>query len=77
MKKQQPYPFWRNKVMFIWIDLILMVCTAGFACVGIRQWKQSKKSGQKSLDVFTDRRNAVSCFCLALLCVMVGLCINL
>lgn len=63
--------------MFIGINIILAVCAVGFLCAGIRLWRRSGRSKQESLTVFAERRNAVSCFCLTALCVVIGVCINL
>ena len=63
--------------MFIWFDMILAICAIVFLCIGIRLWKKSARAEQRSLTAFTDRRNAVSCFCLAVLCAVIGLCISL
>ncbi len=63
--------------MVIWMDIFLFVCAAAFSVVGIVQLKRSKQAGQNALDTFTNRRNAVSCICLAILFATVGICISL
>ena len=68
---------WRNKIMVVWIDIVLFMCAAAFLVVGIVQLKRSKQAGQDALDTFTNRRNAVSCICLGILFVIVVICISL
>ena len=37
---------WRNKIMVVWIDIVLFMCAAAFLVVGIVQLKRSKQAGQ-------------------------------
>jgi len=63
--------------MVVCIDIVLFMCAAAFSVVGIVQLKHSKQAGQDALDTFTNRRNAVSCICLAILFVIAVICISL
>lgn len=63
--------------MIIWIDVFLFTCAVVFVIAGIMQIKHSKQPERDALDTFTNRRNAVSCICLAILFVTIVLCINL
>ena len=63
--------------MAIWSDVFLLVCAAAFAVAGAAQLKRSKQIGQDALDTFTNRRNAVSCICLAILFVIAVISISL
>lgn len=63
--------------MAILIDIFLFMCAVAFAVVGIVQLKRTKQAGQDELDTFTNRRNAVSCICLAILFVIALICISL
>ena len=43
---------WRNKILVVWIDIVLFMCAAAFLVVGIVQLKRSKQAGQDALDNF-------------------------
>ena len=74
---------WNGKVligemlMMIWIGLMLLICAGFSAYAGASQLEQAKQRAKCSLDAFTERRNGVSCICLAILFVILGIGINL
>ena len=74
---------WNGKVligemlMMIWIGLMLLICAGFSAYAGASQLEQAKQHAKCSLDAFTERRNGVSCICLAILFVILGIGINL
>ena len=63
--------------MMIWIGLILLICAGFSAYAGASQLEQAKQRAKCSLDAFTERRNGVSCICLSVLFVILGVAINL
>lgn len=63
--------------MFIWIDIILVILAVVFLYIGIRLWKESAQPEQQALSAFTEKRNAISCFSITILCAMIELCLNL
>ena len=63
--------------MMIWIGLMLLICAGFSAYAGASQLEQAKQRAKCSLDAFTERRNGVSCICLAILFVILGIGINL
>ena len=58
--------------MMIWIGLILLICAGFSAYAGASQLEQAKQRAKCSLDAFTERRNGVSCICLSVLFVILG-----
>lgn len=74
---------WNGKVligemlMMIWIGLMLLICAGFSAYAGASQLEKAKQRAKCSLDAFTERRNGVSCICLAILFVILGIGINL
>ena len=64
-------------LMMIWIGLMLLICAGFSAYAGASQLEQAKQRAKCSLDAFTERRNGVSCICLAILFVILGIGINL
>ena len=64
--------------MMIWIGLMLLICAGFSAYAGASRLEQAKQRAKEcSLDAFTERRNRVSCICLAILFVILGIGINL
>ena len=63
--------------MVVWIGLILLICAGFSAYAGASQLEQAKQHAKCSLNAFTKRRNGVSCICLAILFVILGIGINL
>ena len=63
--------------MLIWIGWILLICAGFSAYAGASQLEQAKQRAKCSLDAFTERRNGVSCICLSVLFVILGVAINL
>ncbi len=63
--------------MMIWIGLMLLICAGFSAYAGVSQLEQAKQRAKCSLDAFAERRNGVSCICLAILFVILGIGINL
>ena len=61
----------------IWIGLMLLICAGFSAYAGASQLEQAKQRTKHSQDAFTERRNGVSCICLAILFVILGIGINL
>ena len=61
----------------IWIGLILLICAGFSAYAGASQLEQAKQRAKCSLDAFTERRNGVSCICLSVLFVILGVAISL
>ena len=59
------------------ISLILLICAGFSAYAGASQLEQAKQHAKCSLDAFTKRRNGVSCICLSILFVILGVAINL
>lgn len=64
-------------IMMVWISLILLICAGFSAYAGASQLEQAKQHAKCSLDAFTKRRNGVSCICLSILFVILGVAINL
>lgn len=64
-------------IMMVWISLILLICAGFSAYAGASQLEQTKQHAKCSLDAFTKRRNGVSCICLSILFVILGVAINL
>lgn len=58
-------------------DNSLMICAGFSAYAGASQLEQAKQHAKCSLDAFTKRRNGVSCICLSILFVILGVAINL
>ena len=56
---------------------MLLICAGFSAYAGVSQLEQAKQRAKCSLDAFTERRNGVSCICLAILFVILGIGINL
>ena len=63
--------------MMIWIGLILLICAGFSAYAGASQFDHAKQRTKHSQDAFTERRNGVSCICLSILFVILGVAINL
>lgn len=61
----------------IWIGFILLLCAGFAAYTGANQMDRSKQREKCSMEAFTERRNAVSCLCLAVLFVILGVGMNL
>ena len=56
---------------------MLLICAGFSAYAGASQLEQAKQRTKHSQDAFTERRNGVSCICLAILFVILGIGINL
>ena len=63
--------------MMTWIGLILLICAGFSAYAGASRFDHAKQCAKCSLDAFTERRNGVSCICLSILFVILGVAINL
>lgn len=63
--------------MAIWIGIVLLICSIVSVYIGILQWKDSKQFGRDSMESFTEKRNAVSCVCIAVFFAIIGISINL
>lgn len=63
--------------MLIIIDIFLLVLLVTSGAVGITLLQKSNHRKKAVLDVFTDRRNGVSCLLLSLLLLFMGIYINL
>lgn len=56
----------------LWIAFILLMGAGCAAYVGATQLDRSKQRDKCSIEAFTERRNGVSCMCLSVLLVVLG-----
>lgn len=63
--------------MAFWSSGFLIMIAAGFAFAGFCLLQKAAKNNRSESEAFVCRRNGVSCICLAILLVIVGIFINL
>ena len=56
----------------IWIAFVLLMGAGCAAYVGATPLDRSKQRDKCSIEAFTERRNGVSCLCLSVLLVLLG-----
>ena len=61
----------------IWIGFILLLCAGFAAYIGAVQLERSRQREKSSIEAFTERRNGISCLCLSVLLVVLGVGLSL
>lgn len=63
--------------MMIWVGFVLFLCAGFAAYLGALQLDRSRQREKSSIEAFTERRNGVSCLCLSILLVVLGVGLSL
>lgn len=63
--------------MMLGFGFVLLLCAGFAAYMGVVQLERSKQREQRSIEAFSERRNGVSCLCLSVLLVVLGVGLSL